>query len=93
VFSCDEFLAELGNYADGEVTGELRRQLELHLSACRTCQVIYDSMSKTLRIVTESGSFDLPDCLSDAMVAKIMQQIRSRVSSPPPSPANGGSPT
>jgi anti-sigma factor RsiW len=93
VFSCDEFLAELGNYADGEVTAELRRQLELHLSACRTCQVIYDSMSKTLRIVTESGSFDLPESLSEAMVTNIMRQIRRRASSPPPSPASGGSPT
>jgi anti-sigma factor RsiW len=93
VLSCDQFLAELGDYADGPVAAEIRRQLEAHLSGCRTCQVIYDSMRKTLRIVTESGSFDLPESLSESMVAKVMQQIYARVTSPSPSPATGGSPT
>ena len=55
MLSCDQFLAELGNYVDGQVEVEIRRHLELHLSHCRTCQVIYDSTRKTLKILTESG--------------------------------------
>jgi hypothetical protein len=45
---------------EGQSAVEVRQQLELHLARCRTCQVIYDSTCKTVKIVTETGSFDLP---------------------------------
>lgn len=76
MLSCDQFLAELGNYVDGQVEAEIRRHLELHLSECRTCQVIYDSTRKTLKILTESGSFDLTEGLSESIVGRIMEKIR-----------------
>ncbi len=77
MFSCDEFLAELGNYLDGEVEADVRRQLEYHHSQCRTCQVIYDSTRKTLKILTESGSFDLAGSVSEPLVTQIMERIRA----------------
>ena len=77
MLSCDQFLAELGNYVDGQVEAEIRRHLELHLSECRTCQVIYDSTRKTLKILTESGSFDLTEGLSESIVGGIMEKIRA----------------
>ena len=77
MFSCDQFLAELGNYLDGQVEADVRRQLEFHRSECRTCQVIYDSTRKTLKILTESGSFDLTEGLSESIVTQIMERIRA----------------
>jgi anti-sigma factor RsiW len=32
--SCNEFLAEFGNFLDGELNTELRRELEAHLAHC-----------------------------------------------------------
>jgi predicted anti-sigma-YlaC factor YlaD len=77
VFSCDEFMAELGNYLDDQVAMELRRQLDEHLGHCRTCQVVYDSARKTLRIVTDSQVFDVPPGVSESLVSRIMSRIRS----------------
>ena len=77
MLSCDQFLAELGNYVDGQVEAEIRRHLEFHLSECRTCQVIYDSTRKTLKILTESGSFDLTEGISESIVGRIMEKIRA----------------
>ena len=74
---CDEFITELGSLLDDEVAAEIRQQLESHLAHCRTCQVLYDSTRKTLRIVTESGSFDYPHPISEPMVERIMSRIRS----------------
>ena len=76
MITCDEFLAEFGSYLEGEVAAEVRQQLESHLSHCRTCQVIYDSTRKTLKIVTDSGSFDLPEAIAKPITAKIMARIR-----------------
>jgi len=76
VITCDEFLAEFGDYLEDRVSPEVRQQLELHLSQCRTCHVIYDSTRKTLKIVTESSSFELPANISEPIIGRIMAKLR-----------------
>lgn len=81
MISCDEFMAAFGDYLEGELAAEVRNQLESHLSHCRTCQVIYDSTQKTLKIVTDSGSFDLPEAAAGRVRDKIMARIRKEPTS------------
>lgn len=76
MYSCEQVIAELASYVDEQVTAELRRELERHLAQCHTCRVIYDSTRKTLRIVTESHSFELPEGVSARLMTKIMAQVR-----------------
>ncbi len=77
MISCDDFMRELGSLMDDELANEIRQRLETHLAHCRTCQVIYDSTRKTLKIVTESGSFEYPEPVAEPLVQKIMGKIRS----------------
>lgn len=76
MISCDQFMAEFGDYLEGDIAAEVRQQLEEHLSHCRACWVMYDSTRKTLRIVTDSSSFDLPETLSEPILAKVMAKVR-----------------
>ena len=76
MITCDEFMGELGNYLEGDVAFELRQQLERHLAHCQTCQVVYDSTLRTVKIVTESGSFELPEVAAGPIREKIMARIR-----------------
>jgi hypothetical protein len=76
MITCDEFLAEFGDYLSGRISPEVREQLNLHVSQCRTCQVLYDSTLKTVKIVTDSSSFDLPPDISEEIVDKVMAKIR-----------------
>ena len=77
MISCQDFITELGNLLDDDVASEIREQLEAHLSHCNTCQVLYDSTRKTLRIVTESGSFDFPEPIAEPLVSRVMDRIRA----------------
>jgi anti-sigma factor RsiW len=77
MISCEDFITELGSLLDNELAAEIREQLEAHLAHCNTCQVLYDSTRKTLRIVTDSGSFEYPEPLAEPLVNKIMERIRS----------------
>jgi len=77
MISCTDFIAELGDYLDGAVAAELRQHLESHLAHCQTCQVIYDSTRKTLQVVTDSGSFDLPEEAAKPIVQKVMDRVRN----------------
>lgn len=76
MISCEAFLAELANYLEDDLATDVRRQVENHLAHCRTCHVLYDSTRKTLEIVTDSGSFDLPEAAATLIADKIMARIR-----------------
>jgi len=76
-------MAGLGDYLEGQSALELRQQLEFHLSHCRICQVIYDSTCKTVKIVTETGSFELPQHVSESVTEKIMARLRRDRDKPP----------
>lgn len=80
MISCADFIAELGNYLEGDLAALLRAQLEAHLSHCSMCQVIYDSSRKTLKIITDTECFDLPDeafrPISDQIMARIREQAQ-----------------
>ena len=77
MISCQDFIDELGNLLDNDIASEIREQLQAHLAHCNTCQVLYDSTRKTLRIVTESGSFEYPEPIAEPLVSKVMDRIRS----------------
>ena len=73
---CADFMAELGLYLEWEVADRVRAQLEVHLAHCQTCTVLVDSTRKTLRIVTDAGSFDLPETAYRPIARQIMSKIR-----------------
>jgi hypothetical protein len=70
-------MAEFGDYLESEVPTRVRQQLEDHVAHCRTCQVICDSTRKTVKIVTDSRSFDLPESAVKPIVDRIMAKIRA----------------
>jgi hypothetical protein len=78
LINCADFVAEIGNYLDGDVADEIRVQLEHHLAHCQTCTVLVDSTRKTLKIVTDTGSFDLSDAAFRPVAERIMNSLRGR---------------
>ena len=77
MITCDEFFAEFADYLENEVSPEVRQELELHLSQCRACHVLYDSTRKTVKIVSESDSFDLPQNVFDPIIDRVMAKLRT----------------
>ena len=78
MITCDEFFAEFGDYLENRVPPEVRQELELHLSQCRACHVLYDSTRKTVKIVTDSSSFELPKDVADSITDRVMAKIRKQ---------------
>jgi len=77
VITCEEFFAEFGDYLEDQVSPEVRRELELHLSQCRACHVLYDSSLKTIKIVTESSLFEIPQNVFDPIIERVMVKLRT----------------
>jgi predicted anti-sigma-YlaC factor YlaD len=76
LFSCEDLRAELSNLLDGEIAPGLRTQIEGHLTHCSTCRVILDTTTKTVRIVTDHGSLDIPPAVSERLTARILAALR-----------------
>ena len=77
MITCDDFFAELGDYLEGQLSSEVRKELELHMSECRACHVLVDSTCKTIKIVTDSSSFDLPQSVFDPIIERVITKLRA----------------
>ena len=77
MITCDEFFAEFADYLENQVSLEVRQELELHVSQCRACHVLYDSTRKTVKIVSESNSFELPQNVFDPIIDRVMAKLRT----------------
>jgi Putative zinc-finger len=77
MITCEEFFTEFADYLENQVSLEVRQELELHLSQCRACHVLYDSSRKTVKIVTESNSFELPQNILDPIIDRVMAKLRT----------------
>jgi len=78
LFSCDEFRSRLSDLVDDETARSVRLELERHLAECRTCRVLYDSTRKTIRVVTDAGSWEIPEEVSERLAARILSGARKR---------------
>ena len=47
---CQELLGQLNDYVDGDLSTELCRDLEQHLASCPDCQVVFDTLAKTIKL-------------------------------------------
>jgi hypothetical protein len=77
MITCEEFFAEFADYLENRVSPEIRQELELHLAQCRACHVLYDSSRKTIKIVSESDSFELPQKVFDPIIDRVMSKLRT----------------
>ena len=77
MITCEEFFAEFADYLENQTSLEVRQELELHLSQCRACHVLYDSTRKTVKIVSESNSFELPQGVFDPIIDRVMAKLRN----------------
>jgi len=77
MITCEEFFTEFGDYLEDQVSPEVRQELELHLSQCRACYVLYDSTRKTVKITSESNSFELPQDIFDPIIDRVMAKLRT----------------
>ena len=58
--NCRALLETLTEYLDDTAAAAVRADLEAHLAECKSCTVIVETSRRTLKIVTDVGSFDIP---------------------------------
>ncbi len=49
--NCAQMLTQLNDYADHTLPADLCAELEAHLGQCEDCQIVLDTLSKTIYLV------------------------------------------
>lgn len=71
---CRETIHQLYHFLDGELTGERRRQIELHLDDCIPCLEAFDFEAELRHVVASRCREELPRGLRERIAAAIRHE-------------------
>jgi anti-sigma factor (TIGR02949 family) len=54
--NCRHLLESLSDYIDGDLGDELCTELERHLVGCEDCQIVIDTLRKTITLYRETAA-------------------------------------
>ena len=73
--SCEQVLARLSDYLDGELAPADRAQVEAHLRGCDACARFGGEVAETLRLLRERLLAEPSEAFLDAMRRKLRKQL------------------
>ena len=75
--TCSEFLAQLDDLIDNQVTTTLRADLEEHLSGCDHCVITLNTTRQTIEIYRKHEVYPLPEELRSRLQKAILAKCRN----------------
>jgi len=57
---CENMLASLGDYLDGELQASLCAEIEAHMKGCDKCRLVVDNLKKTVQVFKAGKAVELP---------------------------------
>ena len=75
---CEELLAALNQYVDGELDPVICEPFQEHLQGCNPCQIVVDNIRQTIRLFRAEEQFELPDSLHDRLVRALREQWKPK---------------
>jgi hypothetical protein len=70
---CYQVRRELSDYIEGDLTPELRVQIEDHLERCRHCTAVYDGMKNIVRLLGDEKAIELPKGFSERLYRRLFR--------------------
>jgi Putative zinc-finger len=74
--TCTEFLAQLDELIDNEVTVKLRADLEEHMRGCEHCEITLNTTRRTIEIYRSHEIYELPESVRVRLEQAILAKCR-----------------
>jgi hypothetical protein len=71
MITCEEILRGISDYIDEDMTPDLKANIESHICKCHHCEVLVNTCRKTVTLVWQNSSLELPKGVSERLLAKI----------------------
>ena len=74
---CSEVMEQLAEFLDKESRAELCRTIEQHLTQCRDCRFLVDSVKKTIVLYQSDREVEVPVTVSAQLQAALAREYRA----------------
>ena len=75
---CEELLAALNQYVDGELDPGVCDAYREHLDGCNPCQIVIDNIRQTIKLYRAEEQFELPDSLHRQLVELLRDRWQAK---------------
>ena len=76
---CGELLGALSDYIDGELEARLCAEIEAHMRDCPDCQIMVDTLRKTVVLYRLHGQVEVPPDVRSRLYAVLdLEEMRTR---------------
>jgi anti-sigma factor RsiW len=70
--NCTDFLSQLTDYFDGQISPELLEEVRAHLAGCKHCEVVLNTTRRTIEVYRDNEIYDISDDLREKLHSAIM---------------------
>ena len=79
---CEELLAALNDYVDGELDPAICESFQAHLADCNPCQIVIDNIRRTITLYRAGRPVELPAELQQQLCRLLQERWKARFSHP-----------
>ncbi len=87
---CEELLAALNQYVDGDLPPGVCQALEEHLKGCNPCQIVIDNIRQTIRLYKGGEPIEMPPELHEELCRMLRSKWKEVFASGETPSLNGG---
>ena len=70
--TCTDFLSQLTDYFDGQISPQLLEEVRAHTASCHHCEVVLDTTRKTISVYRDNELYELSTELRERLHTAIM---------------------
>lgn len=74
--TCTDFLSQLTDYFDGQISPELLEEVRAHLAGCSHCEVVLNTTRQTIEVYRGNEIYEISTELRERLHSAIMAKCR-----------------
>ena len=71
---CQQVRRELSNYLEGDITPELRLQIDNHLAGCSHCAAVHDGMRNVVQLLGDEKLLEVPAGFGKRLYQRLLSE-------------------
>ena len=78
--NCTDFLSQLTDYFDGQISPELLEEVRAHTAGCSHCEVVLNTTRQTIEIYRGNEVYEVSDEFRERLHSAIMRKCAQKAS-------------
>lgn len=75
--TCTDFLSQLTDYFDGQISPGLMAEVKEHIAECHHCHIVLDTTRQTIEVYRDNEIYEFSPELQTRLQTAIMEKCRA----------------